>query len=114
MAWRIGAASDRRRALVSPGPEPPSPEVRGLPRERPGGSLERPDEISDDPAAIEVALLRLDQFVPHPGGVDPARVERHVIAQRLVRRRRIRISPGDRPRKPAVNDRVEVPGDALE
>ena len=88
--------------------------VRRLPRERPGGSLEGPDGIACDPAAVEVALLRMDPFVAQPRRVDAARVERDVTAQRLVRTPRIGIGPRDGPRKPAVDDRVEILGDTFE
>src|SRR5215212_1057086 len=86
----------------------------GSPAQRAGRALERPDQVRRDPAAVEVALLRVDLLVVHPRRVDAAGIEREVVAQRLVARGRVGEAPGARADAALADDGVEVARRALE
>jgi hypothetical protein len=45
------------------------------PAHRGGAALERTGDVGDDPATVEVTLLRLDEFAGYPAFVDPARIK---------------------------------------
>jgi hypothetical protein len=77
-------------------------------------SLERSDEVGGDPATVEVARLRLHPLVAHPGDIHAPGMERDVIVQRLIGRRRVAIGPRDCMNAAAVDDRVEVARGAFE
>src|SRR3954451_24165255 len=80
------------------------------PAARAGRALEGTDQVGRDPASVEIALLGHDALLVEPGGVDAPRVERDVITQGFVARRRVGVGPRHRARGPGV----EVPGGALE
>src|SRR4051812_23929640 len=77
-------------------------------------ALERADQGGRDPAAVEVALLRVDTLPAQPGAVDAARVERDVAAQGLVARRRVGVRPAHRGHAPLADGSVHVARRALE
>jgi hypothetical protein len=54
------------------------------PAHRAGGALERAGDVGGDPAAVEVALLRPDQFTGDAAFVDPARIEGDGAGEVLV------------------------------
>jgi hypothetical protein len=58
--------------------------------------------------------LRLHPLVAHPGDIHAPGIERDVIAQRLIGRRRVAIGPRDCMNAAAVDDRVEVARGAFE
>ena len=87
--------------------------ARRLPARRARAALERPAQLGGDPAAVEVAGLRLHALVAEPAGVHPARVERDVVAQAGVGRDRLGVRPGGARLTALAGDDVEIRGDPL-
>ena len=72
-------------------------------------SLEGPDHVGGDPAAVEAAGLRNDRFLSNLAAVHPSGVKSDVIDQGLEARARIRVVPRRARCDPPAHD-VEVPG----
>ena len=92
--WGRGGAVSGTLWLLTAGPDDEHADMSTSPAERPGGALERSDEVVGDPAAVEIARLRPYPLVVQQGRVDTTRIERDVVAQRLVGRSRFGVRPG--------------------
>src|SRR5438552_3950428 len=65
-----------------------------LPALRPRPALERSDHVGRDPAAIEIAFLRLHPLAVDVAGIHASRVEGDVVRDRLVAGGRRLVEPG--------------------
>ena len=79
-----------------------------LPAARPGRPFERAHDVARDPAAVEVAFLRLDDLAVDAAFAHTRRIERNTIDELFEARQRTRVAPGRSLGTPTIHNHVEV------